>query len=71
MKIFFLLVGLATNDGGLELIKIPISYGIKQVTCDKALKSIDERPDSNFGMYYQNRLINVHWCEDKKGNHVE
>ena len=71
MKIFFLLVGLATNDGGLELIKIPISHGIKHITCEKALASIDERPESNFGMYYQNRLINVHWCKDKKGNYVE
>ena len=70
MKIFFLFIGLATNDGGLELIKIPISHGINQVTCNQALKSIDERPDSNFGRYYQDRLINVHWCKDKKGNYV-
>ena len=42
MKIFFLFLGLLSNEPGYELLKIPITQGIQKVTCDHAFEKYTE-----------------------------
>ena len=39
MKILMLIFGVVSSDGHLELIKIPITNEIKNISCEKAIEN--------------------------------
>ncbi len=82
MNIFFLVLGLATTEinPAMQLIKIPITQGVKKITCDQAFKNHTtwkENPNYKEGNgqiwgYFTHKDLPVylHYCKDKKGNWV-
>lgn len=80
MNIFFLILGLVTSEASYELIKIPIGYAIKQITCEQAFKNNTRwvvnphYKDGNgqiFGYYkHKDKIIFMHYCKDSKGDWV-
>lgn len=78
MNIFFLILGLLTSEAGYEFVKIPISYGIKQITCEQAFKNNtkwvvnpNHQQGESWGHFkYKNKIIFMHYCKDSKGNWV-
>ena len=80
MKIFFLFLGLLSNEPGYELLKIPITQGFKKVTCDHAFEKYTEwklnpnYEDGNgevWGFHtYKDKVVFMHYCKDKQGNWV-
>ena len=75
MKILMLIFGVMSSDGHLELIKIPISSQIKDISCEKAIESNRKwqdnpnyKPGNNevWGYYtYKDRPIVLSYCSDK------
>ena len=75
MKILVLIFGVMSNDGHLELIKIPISNQIKDISCEKAIESNRKWQDNPnytegngqiWGYYtYKDRPIVLSYCSDK------
>ena len=75
MKILVLIFGVMSNDGHLELIKIPISSQIKDISCEKAIESNRKWQDNPnytegngqiWGYYtYKDRPIVLSYCSDK------
>jgi len=75
MKILVLIFGVMSSDGHLELIKIPISNQIKDISCEKAIESNRKWQDNPnytegnnqvWGYYtYKNRPIVLSYCSDK------
>ncbi len=82
MSLFFLILGVATADvnPAMHLIKIPITQGIKNITCEQAFKNKTvwkENPNYKegngevWGYYtYKDKPVFLHYCKDKKGNWV-
>ena len=64
-----------SNDGHLELIKIPISSQLKDISCEKAIESNRKWQDNPnytegncqiWGYYtYKDRPIVLSYCSDK------
>ena len=75
MKILVLIFGVMSNDGHLELIKIPISNKIKDISWEKAIESnrkwqlnphYTEGNNQVWGYYtYKDRPIVLSYCSDK------
>ena len=75
MKILVLIFGVMSSDGHLELIKIPISKQIKDISCEKAIENnrkwelnpnYTEGNGEVWGYYtYKNRPIMLSYCSDK------
>ena len=75
MKILFLILGLVNADGTLELIKIPITHGIKHISCNKAFENHtkwQENPNyvegngEVWGYYtYKDRPIMLQYCSER------
>ena len=75
MKILFLILGLVNADGTLELIKIPITHGIKHISCNKAFENHtkwQENPnyvEGNGQIYgfntYKDKPIALHICSER------
>jgi len=81
VNIFFLILGLLTSaEASYELIKIPISYEVKEITCEQAFKKHTawiENPNYQKGngqswghFKYKNKVVFMHYCKDSKGNWV-
>jgi len=83
MSIFFLILGVASADvnPAMQLIKIPISQGVKKITCqqayDKNTKFVEnpnyeEGNGEVWGYYvYEGKPIFLHYCKDKNGDWVK
>ena len=75
MNVLFLILGLVTSEASYELIKIPISYGIKEITCEQAFKNTtkwvvnpnyQEGSGDLWGYYsYKNKVVFMHYCQGK------
>ena len=75
MKILMLIFGVMSSDGYIELIKIPISSQIKDISCDKAIESNRKwQENKNYEpgngevwgyYYYKNRAVVLHYCTEK------
>jgi len=75
MKILVLIFGVMSSDGHLELIKIPISNHIKDISCEKAIESNRKWQDNPnytegngevWGYYtYKDRPIMLQYCSEK------
>ena len=71
MKILVLIFGVMSSESHLELIKVPITKSLSNVTCDKALETIGKwQENPNFtegnnelwGYYtYKNKPIMLHY----------
>ena len=74
MKILVLIFGVISSDGHLELIKIPITNEIKDISCEKAIESnrkwqnnpnYTEGNGELWGYYtYKNRPIMLQYCTE-------
>ena len=79
-NVFFLFLGLLQAESSYELVKIPISYGAKKLTCEKAFNNtvtFVENPNYKAGsnqsttlVQYKGKNVFVHWCKDINGNFV-
>lgn len=75
MKILVLIFGVVSSDGHLELIKIPISNKIKDISCEKAIEKnkkwvlnpkYAEGNGEVWGYYtYKNRPIMLQYCSER------
>ena len=75
MNIFFLILGLVTSEASYSLVKIPISYGIKEITCEQAFKNntkwvvnpnYQEGNGELWGFYkHKNKVVFMHYCQGK------
>ena len=80
MNILFLILGLLQAEASYELVKIPISYGAKKITCEKAFNNtvtFVENPNYKSGtnqsmtlVKYKGKNVFVHWCKDINDNFV-
>jgi len=78
MNILFLILGLLQAEASYELVKIPISYSAKKITCEKAFNNTvtfvenpNYKADSNQSMTlvkYKGKNVFVHWCKDINDN---
>ena len=76
MKILMLVFGVLSSEGGIELIKVPISKALTDVTCEKALDKYanwQENPQYTVGngevwghYYYKNKPVILHYCRDQE-----
>ena len=70
-----LIFGVVSSDGQIELIKIPISNHIKDISCDKAIDSNRKWQENKnyepgngevWGYYtYKDRPIMLQYCSEK------
>jgi len=77
MKILVLIFGVVSSDGQIELIKIPISEALSDITCEKALDKFakfNENPQYTVGnnevwgqYYYKNKPVVLHYCTENEG----
>ena len=75
MKILMLIFGVMSSDGYIELIKIPISNQIKNISCDKAIESNRKWQENKnyepgngevWGYYtYKDRPIMLQYCSER------
>ena len=75
MKILMLIFGVMSSDGYIELIKIPISNQIKNISCDKAIESNRKWQENKnyepgngevWGYYtYKDRPIILQYCSER------
>ncbi len=75
MKILMLIFGVVSSDGYIELIKIPISSQIKDISCEKLIDSNrkwQENPNyvegsgEVWGYYtYKDRPIMLQYCSER------
>lgn len=80
MNILFLILGLLQAEASYELVKIPISYSVKKITCEKAfnntvtfVKNPNYKPHTNQSttlIKYKGKNVFVHWCKDINDNFV-
>ena len=80
MNILFLFLGLLQAEASYELVKIPISYSAKKITCEKAFNNTvtfvenpNYKPHTNQSMTlvkYKGKNVFVHWCKDINDNFV-
>ena len=80
MNILFLILGLLQAEASYELVKIPISYSAKKITCEKAFNNTvtfvenpNYKPHTNQSMTlvkYKGKNVFVHWCKDINDNFV-
>ena len=80
-NVFFVFLGLLQAEASYELAKIPISYGAKKITCEKAfsntvtfVKNSHYKPHTNQPITlvkYKGKNVFVHWCKDINGNFVQ
>tara|TARA_R100000541_G_scaffold15714_1_gene25094 strand:+ start:1103 stop:1354 length:252 start_codon:yes stop_codon:yes gene_type:complete len=82
MSLFFLILGVATADvnPAMHLIKIPITQGVKKITCEQAYKNnVTWKLNPNYepgngqiwGYHTHKDLpVYLYYCKDKKGNWV-
>ena len=78
MNILFLILGLLQAEASYELVKIPISYSAKKITCEKAFNNtvtFVENPNYKSGtnqsmtlVKYKGKNVFVHWCKDINDN---
>ena len=79
MKILVLIFGVLSNHGQIELIKIPISEALSDITCEKAIENNSKwvlNPNYKPGNYqvwgfytYKNRVIMLQYCTESGGEH--
>jgi len=78
MKILVLIFGVITNDGKIELIKVPNSELKNLNSCEKAIETIAKWVDNpNFdnnplphGFYtYKNKVVMLQYCHLKGVEH--
>ena len=79
-SVFFLFLGLLQAEASYELVKIPISYSAKKITCEKAfnntvtlIENPNYTPHNNQPItlvQYKGKNVFVHWCKDINGNFV-
>ena len=77
MKILMLIFGVVSSDGQIELIKIPISKALSDITCENALEkyaNFNENPQYTSGngevwgyYYYKNKPVVLHYCTESEG----
>ncbi len=77
MKILVLIFGVLSSDGQIELIKIPISKALSDITCENALEKyakFNENPQYTSGnnevwgyYYYKNKPVVLHYCTESGG----
>jgi len=77
-NMFFLFLGLLQAEASYELVKIPISYSAKKITCEKAFNNTvtfvenpNYKPHTNQSMTlvkYKGKNVFVHWCKDINDN---
>ena len=75
MKILMLIFGVMSSDGYIELIKIPISNQIKNISCEKAIESNRKWQENKnyepgngevWGYYtYKDRPIMLQYCSER------
>ena len=77
MKILMLIFGVLSSEGQIELIKIPISKALSDITCENALEKyakFNENPQYTAGngevwgyYYYKNKPVVLHYCTESEG----
>ena len=77
MKILMLIFGVVSSDGQIELIKVPISKALSDITCEKAIENNSKwvlNPNYEPGNYqvwgfytYKNRVIMLQYCTESGG----
>ena len=77
---FFLFLGLLQAEASYEIAKIPITYGAKKITCEKAFNNtvtFVENPNYKAGsnqsmtlVKYKGKNVFVHWCKDINGKWI-
>jgi hypothetical protein len=79
MKTLVLIFGVITNDGQIELVKVP-DIALKNInSCEKAIENNSKwvlNPNYEPGNYevwgfytYQNRVIMLQYCTESGGEH--
>ena len=77
-NVFFLFLGLLQAEASYEIVKLPITYGAKKITCEKAFNNtvtFVENPNYKAGtnqsmtlVKYKGKNVFVHWCKDINDN---
>ena len=80
MNILFLILGLATASTSYELVKIPVSIAVKQMTCSQAFTKHTisvENPNYKSGNYepmtyikYKGKTVFFYYCIDSVGKYI-
>ena len=75
MKILMLVFGVLSSEGGIELIKVPISKALSDITCENALEKyakFNENPQYTMEnnevwgqFYYNNKPVVLHYCTEE------
>jgi len=79
-NMFFLFLGLLQAEASYKIAKIPISYGVKKITCEQAFNNtvtFVENPNYKAGtnqsitlVKYKGKIVFAHWCKDINDNFV-
>ena len=80
-NVFFLFLGLLQAEASYELAKIPISYGAKKITCEKAfnntvtfVENLNYKSHTNQSITlvkYKDKNVFAHWCKDANGKWIQ
>ena len=78
MKILVLIFGVLSSNGQIELVKIPVSESLSDITCENALDKyakFNENPQYTVGnnqvwgqYYYKNKPLILHYCTESGGD---
>ena len=79
-NMFFLFLGLLQAEASYELVKVPITYGAKKITCEKAFNNtvtFVQNPHYQSGsnqpmtyIRYKGKTVFFHYCKDSFGKYI-
>tara|TARA_A100001201_G_scaffold27594_1_gene30264 strand:+ start:209 stop:457 length:249 start_codon:yes stop_codon:yes gene_type:complete len=79
-NVFFLFLGLLQAEASYEIVKVPITYSAKQITCEKAFnKNVTTVNNPNFKSghnqpmtltKYKDKTVFAYWCKDINGKWI-
>ena len=79
-NMFFLFLGLLQAEASYEIVKVPITYGAKKITCEKAFNNtvtFVQNPHYQSGsnqpmtlIKYKDKYVFAHWCKDINGKWI-
>ena len=73
-NMFFLFLGLLQAEASYEIVKVPITYGAKKITCEKAfnntvtfVENLNYKSHTNQSITlvkYKDKNVLAYWCKD-------
>jgi len=67
VKVFFLILMVATSPDDYVKVKIPFGYTLIPITCDEAFEKNVIFKDTE--TYFKNRIVMAHYCLDEQNNY--